>query len=936
MSENSGVVPDAVGANQAAEERARDAIDRQLADAGWSVQDRKDLNLFSHRGVAVREVYMKKGHGRVDYLLYVDKTVVGVVEAKPMGMPLSGVEWQSAMYATGLPDDVRRRALNPDDQLPFVFEASGTELHFTNGFDPVPRSRQLFSFLRPETLAAIVRAAEEGTAAPTWRGRVHNLPQLDESELRPAQIDAVKGIEHSLREQRFSRSLVQMATGAGKTYTAVTEAYRLLKWGGFNRILFLVDRNNLAEQAIGEFQNYQAPDDGRRFTELYNVAKLARGGMPDSTKVAVSTIQRVFSALRNVEVPEGDDPGLDDYIPEEPPTVAYNPDLPPETFDLVIVDEAHRSIYGVWRGVLEYFDAHIVGLTATPGKQTFGFFQQNLVSEYTYQQSVADGVNVDFDIYRIQTEITANGSSIEAGTYVPTVDRITRAQKLVKLDADLDYTSAQLDRAVTAKSQIRLVLETFRDRLFTDIFPGRHTVPKTLIFAKDDNHAEEIVQQVREVFGKGNDFAVKITYSTKNPKEHLQRFRTSPSLRIAVTVDMIATGTDVKPLECVMFMRDVRSGQYFEQMKGRGARTIASADFQAVTDDAKVKTRFVVVDAIGVTEHDFVEPPLNRDKSVSLKKLLDKAAALNLTEDETATLASRLAALDRQLTPEERTELDEVAEAGPDPMTMHAVVRKLVDAVDAQIQADAIAANPDRDPAVVIEELVEQAIETLAANPELRTRIIELRRLKDQVIDEISVDVLDEAYGVQRTERAEEIVTSWREYLAENRDEISAVQLMFDAKGRGISFHEIEELKERIARPPHNWTVDVIWNAYLSLHYEYRGRPENRDRHSATDLISLLRLETGLDDALTPYTEQVEARYVNWLQRQEQEGVTFTETQRWWLDKMVQIIASSAGIDADDLDNAPFDERGGIDGVLRDLGDAAGDLIDELNRELSA
>lgn len=924
---------ESAGTQLAAEQRARAAIDRQLAAAGWSVQDRKGLNLFARqRGIAVREVIMKAGHGRVDYLLYVDKAVVGVIEAKPMGTPLSGVEWQSAMYATGLPDDVRKKALDPEGRLPFVFEASGTETHFTNGFDPVPRSRRIFNFPKPATLAATIRSAnDEPSIAPTWRGKVLDLPALEQSGLRPAQINAVGGIERSLAEQQFARSLVQMATGAGKTYTAVTEAYRLLKWGGFKRVLFLVDRNNLADQTMGEFQNYRTPDDGRRFTELYNVAKLAGGGMPESTKVAISTIQRVFKVIKNEDVPVGDDPNLDAFAPDEPVTVTYNPDLPPEAFDLVIVDEAHRSIYGVWRGVLEYFDAHIVGLTATPGKQTFGFFQQNLVSEYTYQQSVADGVNVDFDIYRIKTEITGNGSTIDAGTYVPTVNRGTREQKLVRLDADLNYAPGQLDRAVTAKSQIRLVLETFRDKLFTEIFPGRHTVPKTLIFAKDDNHAEEIVQTVREVFGKGNDFATKITYSAKDPKGHLKAFRTSPAMRVAVTVDMIATGTDVKPLECVMFMRDVRSGQYFEQMKGRGARTIDSADFRSVTEDAEAKTRFVIVDAIGVTEHDFVEPPLNRDKSISLKKLLDKAATLNLTEDETATLASRLAALDRQLKPEERAELDEVA-----PRSLRAIVRALVDAVDTQKQAEMIANQPERAPGDVIEEMLDKAIEPLAANPELRTRIIELRRLKDQVIDEVSVDVLSEAYGVQRTERAKEIVDSWRTYLNEHRAEITAIQLMFEAKGRGISFAQIEELKERIARPPHNWTVDLIWNAYLSLEVEYRGRTENRDRHTATDLISLLRLEAGVDDALVPYAELVEERYANWLTRQEQSGVLFTEIQRWWLDKMMQIIASSAELDTDDLENAPFDERGGIDGALRDLGDNAGDIIEELNRELAA
>ena len=198
--------------------------------------------------------------------------------------------------------------------------------------------------------------------------------------------------------------------------------------------------------------------------------------MPNASTV-ISTIQRVFKVLRNEEVTTEDDPGLDGFVPDAPVTVSYNPDLSPETFDLVIVDEAHRSIYGVWRGVLDYFDAHIVGLTATPGKQTFGFFEQNLVSEYTYPQSVVDNVNVDFDLYRIRTEISEQGSVIEAGTIVPKVDRRTRAERLEALDEDLEYTPGQLDRAVTSKSQIRTVLETFRDRLFTEIFPGRSTVP---------------------------------------------------------------------------------------------------------------------------------------------------------------------------------------------------------------------------------------------------------------------------------------------------------------------------------------------------------------------------------------------------------------------------------------------------------------------------
>ena len=910
----------------AAEQRARVLIDRQLTDAGWSVQDKKSLNLIAHPGVACREVVLKAGHGRVDYLLYVDRKVVGVIEAKAEGTTLSGVEWQSAVYANGLPAEAELKSITVDGRLPFVFEASGSETHFTNGYDPQPRARRIFAFPKPATLATIIRDAEADPLNPTWRAKVQRLPPLDEAPLRPAQITAITGIERSLATQHHDRSLVQMATGAGKTYTAVTAAYRLLKHGGFRRILFLVDRNNLAEQTIAEFQNYRTPDDGRRFTELYNVDKLTSAGMLGSSHVIVSTIQRVYSVLRGQEVTDQDDQNLDDFVPDAPVTVTYSPGMPPEAFDLVIVDEAHRSIYGVWRGVLDYFDAHVVGLTATPGKQTFAFFRQNLVSEYTYPQSVADRVNVDFDLYRIRTEISEQGGAIEAGTIVPKVDRRTRQQRLEAIEEDFEYTHRQLDRAVTATSQIRLVLETFRDKLFTEIFPGRSTVPKTLIFAKDDAHAEEIVTTVREVFGKGNDFAAKITYAARDPKSQLQAFRTSPSLRIAVTVDMIATGTDVKPLECVFFMRDVRSAQYFEQMKGRGARTITPADFQSVTPDASAKTRFVIVDAVGVTEHDFVDPPLNRDRAITLKKLLDKAATLTLTDDETATLASRLAKLELELTDAERKELDEVAGR-----SVRDIVRGLVDAVDPDAQAKAVEGATD--PGAALRELLERAIEPIAGSPALRIRLLELRATHDRIIDEVSVDTLIDAHGVVDTGRAKSVVESWAQYLLDHRDEITAIQLVTEARQRRIAFADVQELADRISRPPYNWTPDIIWHAYEAVD---AGRVRRSERHTLTDLVSLLRFTVGVDSELVPYAARVQERYAAWLAQQQQFGTVFSPLERWWLDRMVDVIASSAGITADDLDRAPFTEKGGVDGALRDLGDRAEALLDQLNTELTA
>jgi type I restriction enzyme R subunit len=921
--------------NRKPEDQARVLIDEQLTNAGWHVCDRNEIDLFNHQGNAVREVIMDTGHGRCDYLLYVDKQVVGVIEAKPVGTPLAGVQWQSAMYAEGLPASYQDSAVLRDGRLPFVFEASGSETQYTNGFDPNPRARKIFNFPKPETLARILRDAENNPDAPTWRSRVRSMPSYDDYDLRPASKIAVGAIEKSLADQEFSRSLVQMATGAGKTRMAVTESYRLIKDGGFNRILFLVDRNNLGDQTLREFRDYTTPDDGRKFTELYNVDKLTSAGMVGSSKVVISTIQRVFSVLRGIEVPEGDDPGIDDYTPPAPVTVEYTPHLPPESFDLIIVDECHRSIYGLWRGVLEYFDAHLLGLTATPTKQTYGFFQQNLVSEYTYPQSVADGVNVDFEVYRIETQISKDGSKIEAGTTVPKQDRRTRQERYEELEEEFEYTAKQLDRDVTSKAQIRLVLETFRDRLYTEIFPGRSVVPKTLIFAKDDNHAEEIVNTVREVFGEGNDFAAKITYNAKDPKGLLQKFRNSPTLRIAVTVDMIATGTDVKAIECVFFMRDVRSRTYFEQMKGRGARTINNADFQAITPDAKFKERFVIVDAVGVTEHPFVDAaPLERTKALSLKQLLERAATLTITADEAATLASRLSRLERELTPKEDKELANLAGV---PLT--AITKGLMTIIDpdviAQIEQNApLKADGTPDIAKSVRQHLNTVVEPLAGNAPLRARLLEIRASHDRIIDEVSIDILLGAGGVVDFDKCKEVITSWKGFLEEHKNEITLIDVLYrQDKSAAITFAELRDLADKIAAPPRSWTIDLIWNAYQALDGEHVKRT---DKHTATDLITLIRYTLEQQNELVPYAVTVEERYVNWLAQQTQSGVTFNDDQRWWLDRIKDTIIQSTHIDVEDLAKAPFTERGGIDGAGNALGANAQSIIDDLNNSLAA
>ncbi|MFE7781777.1 type I restriction endonuclease subunit R [Streptomyces nigrescens] len=954
------------------EVQVRARLDQMLTEAGWHVQDRSELNLYAlgdyrGSGVAVREV--TTAQGRADYMLYVDRKLVGVIEAKREGADLSAAETQANGYADNLTSAQERNAAWRTP-LPFRYVSDGGETRFRNILDPDSRTRRIFSFHQPRTLARWMRQADEDPQAPSYRARLQTrLPELDVRELRPAQIDAVRGVENSVSRGKGqqgmgqSRSLVQMATGAGKTFTAVTFSYRMLKHARAERVLFLVDRNNLGAQALAEFENYTTPDSGRKFAELYNVQRLGANGMNASAKVVISTVQRLYMELTGQTLPnavpegEGDEADLPYDIPADI-AVGYNPGIPPESFDLVVVDECHRSIYGKWRSVLEYFDAPIVGLTATPVAQTFGYFNGNLVSEYTYPEAVADGVNVDFQVYEIETEITGQGGVIAQGI-IPVRDRRTRRQRYEDLDEDLAYGAKEVGVRVISKDQLRTVITTFRDKLFTEIFPERLKrnektgevlwdemyVPKTLVFAKNDNHAEEIVEVIRDIFGKGNDFCAKITHAAKKPAERLSDFRNLPQLRIAVTVDMIATGTDVKPLECLLFLRDVKSWAYFEQMKGRGARTLSLTEFERVTPGVGPKTRFVIVDAVGVTKKPKIDAaPLERHGTqISLAKLLDKTAARTIEEEEVSTLASRLAKLDLQMTGEEQAEIERITDGIP----LRRIVHEMVKAVSADEQADAreAAARAVRDPEKAVRDLIEQSLIPLASRPALRARLLEMRRAKDILYDENSRDrVVHAGAVVDDEEAARSTVTSWREYVDEHRDEITAIAVAYNGGptpelSPRQAYDRLKDLARSIARPPRSWTPDRLWKAYETLG-EALSAPATK--RQAADLVALLRYELagGAERGAPkpqPYGVMVQERYAAWLQRQRQAGSDFNDAQLWWLERIAAATAERVRFDAADLDYPPFSTRNGVDGFLNDFGEKrAEEILDELDQELSA
>ena len=929
------------------EQAARREIDSQLAACGWLVQDHKSAAVAAARGVAVREVPV--GAGRADYVLFVDCQAVGVVEAKPPGMTLTGVESQTLGYRQSYPGELP--AADVGGVLPFGYESTGVETRFMCGLDPVPTSRRVFGFHRPETLARWVEDHVE-TGVGTLRAGLQLLPDLDPRGLWPPQAEAVRSLEASLRDNR-PRALIQMATGAGKTFTAVNAAYRLIRHAGAQRVLFLVDRANLGRQAVREFEGFDTPDDGRKFTELYNVRRLTASRLDmaaeGAAKVHVSTIQRLYSLLRGEEIDDAvDERSGFEVAPEQPVEVVYSPRVPVESYDVIVVDECHRSIYGVWRGVLEYFDAFLVGLTATPGVQTFAFFDQNLVTTYGHAEAVADRVNVDFDVFRIRTEITEGGGAVPAGFVTEFRDRLTRSERLERIDAEVDYDAAELDRRVVAPDQIRTVVATLRDSLPV-MFPDRERradgrllhVPKTLIFAKDDSHADDIVQIVREEFGLGNEAAVKITYRSSDsghrPEELLAQFRNAYNPRIAVTVDLIATGTDVKPIECVVFMRRVRSRNYFEQMKGRGVRVIDPDDLRAVTPDATVKDRFVLVDAVGVTDDDLHDTvPLERNRHESFDKLLSRIGLGSTEEATVSSVASRLARLDQRMTAEDRAAVAAVAG-----VSISALAHRLVEALDPDrhIEATAEAAGTDyptvEQVAAARERIVREALQPLAGNPRLREKLVEVRRSYEQMIDSASVDtVITGAFSVDATDRARRQTESFRKFIDENRDQITALQVLYDQpRGSGLTYSDIRELAHAIARPPHRWTTEGLWAAYQTLDAtKVRGSSHRVN----TDLVSLVRYAIGLTDELVAYPDLVDERFEAWLQQQRNTGRTLTDRQTAYLRLIRDHLATSLTIAPPDLQSPPFSTHGGLGRARQLFGQELTPLMDELTEVLVA
>lgn len=927
-------------ANQNPEQQAREVIDRLLMESGWLIQDKTDLNLTQSIGVAVREYHTDVGPA--DYVLFVAGKPIAIVEAKRVdeGGNMTDHERQAEQYAQAL------LKYMDNDPLPFIYLSTGAITHFKDMRDPKPALREVFTFHRPETLAKWLRKGK------SLRKALHDdIPPLITDNLRDCQIEAITNLEKSFSDAK-PRALIQMATGSGKTFTAITAVYRLLKHVKAERVLFLVDTKNLGEQAQGEFCKYQPKDDNRLFPELHGVTRLKSSYIPTDSQVYICTIQRLYSILKGTELDESAEQDNPNEFANnsEQHLVAYNNRLPIEFFDFIFIDECHRSIYNLWRQVLDYFDAMQIGLTATPDNRTFGYFNQNIVSDYGYEKAVIDGVLVPYNVYSIETEIGQNGSTIKMGEMVDKRERLTRKKFWETLDEDVVYSAKQLDKDIVNPSTIRTIIREVKNNL-PAMFPDRYDnkgefeVPKLLIFAKTDSHAEDIIHIVREVYAEGDEFCQKITYQSKeDPKSILYKFRKNYYPRIAVTVDMIATGTDIRPLEVLLFMRDVKSRSYYEQMKGRGTRTCSLDELRSTgTPSAKYsKDHFVIIDAIGVEKSQKTDSrPLEKAPGVPLKEILQRIAVGDRSEAMMTTLANRLLRLDKQINEHEKQQFEQKAGG----RNIRQVVQMLLNAHDPDTQENIRLAvenqMPTHPPAEIekeIENRTGKILETAVRcfhNPDLRDYIVNVRKKYDQIIDGVNIDTVTQSGWVKdQKDRAEALINDFKTWIEDHQNEMIALQIFYDQpyRRRELTYRMIKELSEKILLERPDLAPLKVWNAYTELEQAI-GSPKSE----LVALIALIRRVIGIDDALTHFDKTVDKNFADWVwNKQAGAGQKFSEEHMTWLHLMKDHIATSIRLETDDLDYTPFDALGGRGKMWQLFGAEMDTIINELNEALVA
>jgi len=860
------------------EEKARVKIDQMFEDAGWKVVDR-DFYSPTITAAAIREGLLEGNH-EADYFLFINGKAVGVLEAKREEVDVASdiVCEQTIKYTRYVPE-CYQAYLRP---LPFIYQSNGVTTLFRDcrvedsDYEPMNRIHT------PKEMVKML-----GIDDP-YAG----LPTLQNKGLRDCQYEAISELENSFRSGQ-NRALLVLATGAGKTFTACMAAYRFLAYTPMKRILFLVDRNNLGKQAEGEFGMFRLTENGDPFNTIYTVNRLKSNKVPSDSNVVISTIQRLFSLLTGQEIVDNDDDDEDAATGEV--QLTGNLQLPPDFFDLIIIDECHRSIYGNWRKVLEYFSsAKMIGLTATPVPETLAFFNNNRVANYTLERSIVDGVNVDCRVYRIKTEVTENGGAILKGQKLKRVTKYTGDVENIKNEETRSYTKEELNRSVINPAQIKLVLETYRDAVYTEMFtdpqrePNMDYLPKTLIFALNEVHATNIVKIAKEVFGRTDDmFVQKITYSSGDSNDLIRRFRNDKEFRIAVTCTLVATGTDVKPLEVLIFMRDVASEPLYIQMKGRGVRTIGDDQLRNVTPNAFSKDCFFLVDAVGVTESHKTVPGGGtgpQGPTITLRRLLELLTHGNVSDEYMLLLASKLPRIDRKCNDSQREHFQELAHA-----SMREISSNIYEAFEKNLlppYEDINEPNNER----------KGLVAPLTHHPEARHYLLILAAGFMETLQPGEDSLISKGFS---QEEAKDVTSAFEKYCDEHQDEIEALRMIYNNDGEPLTYVILKDLENKLKIANNKFQSSRIWNSYAIVNPQsVKKHTTKEEKEALTNIIQLVRFANHQIEKLESLYPQAQQRFNLWYGQMQR---TVTESQIAIIRQIVDYIASNGACTIKDI-----------------------------------
>lgn len=888
------------------EKLARVKIDKQLNSAGWDIVSREDY--VPNTSLAVKEALMKGGN-ESDYLLFVDNKAIAVVEAKREENSLGAeVAEQAENYAV-TPEDWYGTWF--DSLIPLVYLSNGDKILYKNLLaDPDGDYIELKEMHSPKKMLQLINQKSEFGA----------LPRIEKKGLRVCQYNAEDNFEKSIKQAK-KKSLAILATGSGKTYLACLAAYRLLNYTQTRRVLFLADRNNLARQAETEFKLFDRTEKQQSLNELYTINRLTN---PEKINgdIIISTIQKLFAVLTGQKADETNEDEEDENNlnfdendeQKNEPEIELGKDikLPPDYFQFIIVDECHRSIYGKWKSVLKYFkDAKILGLTATPTPEAYAFFNDNIIEKYTYDDSIVDGVNVPARVYRIKTEQTEHGGAIKDGDKVIETTRSGKKVNEYIAKKRVDFKPVQLDRSIVSPDQIRKNIEAFRDSVYTDLFPEREEfwecIPKTLIFAKDDHHASEIVKIVKEVFSEKfqnsvtpEKFVQKITYSAGDTNALIREFRTEKKFRIAVTVTLVATGTDVKPLEVVMFMRDVNSDVLYTQMKGRGCRTINKDKLKEVTPNATTKDCFYIVDCIGVTEHDKKIPKVgggggNSQNIPKLEQLLEYLSHGYVTDNNLTFLRDYCATINHRY--EENILFGHhlkmfISDFGFSPKDLALSINNALSQGTLPPFISSSDKNLTRN----------NLIACLISNLDARKKLLELHR-GYYAISSDDDTLIEKSFS---KEEAISFIDNFEKYLNDNADSIEALRIIHNSEDTLITYSMLTELQERLISENRSFIPSKIWNNYKLLDSD--GKVEELDvkqnANALTNLIQLVRYaykkNYNLISLLKGYSQKF-TLYCGQAQR------TLTDDQKDIMKQIADYVINEGYISAGELNEFDTD-----------------------------